>query len=59
MKLNDLIDRLLQLQKELGNVEVEIANIEDGNNATDRYGIGMGLKVGDIEVKELQNYEYK
>ena len=59
MKLNDLIAYLLQLQKKLGNVEVEIANIEDGTYATDRYGIGMGLKVGDVEVKELQHYEYK
>lgn len=59
MTLHDLIAVLQKLENELGgNAEVKIEEIEEGYNASDRYGVGMGLKVGNnfVEQKKLSNY---
>lgn len=59
MTLHDLIVVLQKLENELGgNTEVKIEEIEEGYNESDRYGVGMGLKVGDnfVEQKKLSNY---
>ena len=56
MKLTDIIEKLQQLKNTYGDVEVKIDEVKNGPNASDRYGIGMGLIVGDLEIEELQNY---
>lgn len=59
MNLHELITILQNLEKDLGgNTTVEIAEIDDGYNESDRYGVGMGLKVGTtfIDQKKLSNY---
>ena len=56
MMLNDLIKQLQNMENTYGNVEVQVDEIKEGNNASDRYGIGIGLKVGNVEFKELQKY---
>lgn len=56
MKISELIIRLYELKSQLGDVEVKIAEIAEGANASDRYGIGMGLLVGNTEITELQDY---
>ena len=59
MKISELIDLLNEMKNEQGDVEVKVAEVKEGNNATDRYGIGFGLKVGDKEIKNLQGYAVK
>ena len=56
MTIRQLITMLETYEKQLGDVGVTVAEVKEGGNASDRYGIGMGLKVGDIEIKELQDY---
>ena len=59
MTLHDLIVVLQKLENELGgNAEVKIEEIDEGYNECDRYGVGMGLKVGNnfVEQKKLSNY---
>ena len=57
MKISELIDLLKEMKNEQG--DVEVAEVTEGNNATDRYGIGFGLKVGDKEIETLQSYVVK
>ena len=59
MKISELIDLLKEMKNEQGDVEVKVAEVKEGNNATDRYGIGFGLKVGDKEIETLQSYVVK
>ena len=59
MKISELIDLLNEMKNEHGDVEVKVAEVTEGNNATDRYGIGFGLKVGDKEIETLQSYVVK
>ena len=54
--LNDLIKQLQNMENTYGNVEVQVDEIKEGDNASDRYGVGIGLIVGDIEIKDLQKY---
>ena len=54
--LNDLIKQLQNMENTYGNVEVQVDEIKEGDNASDRYGVGIGLKVGNVEFKELQKY---
>ena len=56
MKLNELIEKFQEMEKLYGNVEVKVDEIKEGDNASDRYGVGIGLIVGDIEIKDLQKY---
>ena len=56
MMLNDLIKQLQNMENTYGNVEVQVDEIKEGDNASDRYGVGIGLKVGNVEFKELQKY---
>lgn len=56
MKISELIVVLKDLKDTYGDVEVSVGEVENGNNASDRYGIGFGLKVGEIEIEELQDY---
>ena len=39
MKISELIDLLNEMKNEHGDVEVKVAEVTEGNNATDRYGI--------------------
>ena len=59
MKISELIDLLNEMKNEHGDVEVKVAEVTEGNNATDRYGIGFGLKVGDKEIETFQGYAVK
>lgn len=59
MKISELINLLNEMKNEQGDVEVKVAEVTEGNNATDRYGIGFGLKVGDKEIETLQGYAVK
>ena len=59
MKISELINLLNEMKNEQGDVEVKVAEVTEGNNATDRYGIGFGLKVGDNEIETLQGYAVK
>ena len=59
MKISELINLLNEMKNEQGDVEVKVAEVTEGNNATDRYGIGFGLKVGDKEIENLQGYAVK
>ena len=54
MKISELINLLNEMKNEQGDVEVT-----EGNNASDRYGIGFGLTVGDKEIETLQGYAVK
>ncbi len=55
MKLQELIEKLQDLRDELGeDAQVEVVELEDGPNSSSRYGIGMGLKVGETFIEELQ-----
>lgn len=56
MTIRQLITMLETYEKSLGDVEVTVAEVEKGENASNRYGIGIGLKVGNIEIEELQDY---
>jgi hypothetical protein len=56
MKISELIDLLEEMKKKQGDVEVKVAEVEEGNNASNRYGIGFGLKVGEKEIESLQDY---
>jgi len=56
MKISELIALLEEMMKKQGDVEVKVAEVEKGNNASDRYGIGFGLKVGETEIEALQDY---
>jgi hypothetical protein len=58
MKISELIVLLKNLEDQYGDVEVSVKEVKNGNNASDRYGVGCGLKVGEIEIKELQEYVY-
>jgi hypothetical protein len=59
MKISELIDLLNEMKKQQGDVEVKVAEVEEGDNASDRYGIGFGLKVGETEIEALQGYVVK
>ena len=59
MKISELINLLNEMKNEHGDVEVKVAEVTERNNATDRYGIGFGPKVGDKEIKTLQGYAVK
>ena len=59
MKISELINLLNEMKNEHGDVEVKVVEVTEGNNATDRYGIGFGLKVGDKEIENLQGYAVK
>lgn len=59
MKISELINLLNEMKNEHGDVEVKVAEVTEGNNASDRYGIGFGLKVGDKEIETLQGYAEK
>lgn len=59
MKISELIDLLKEMKNEQGDVEVKVAEVTEGNNASDRYGIGFGLKVSDKEIETLQSYVVK
>ena len=59
MKISELIDLLNEMKNEHGDVEVKVVEVTKGNNASDRYGIGFGLKVGDKEIETLQGYAVK
>lgn len=56
MKISELIADLKDLEYKYGDVEVSVEEVKNGFNASDRYGIGCGLKVGEIEIEELQVY---
>ena len=56
MKISELIVLLEEMKKKHGDVEVKVAEVQKGNYASDRYGIGFGLKVGEIEIEVLQDY---
>lgn len=56
LTIQQLITMLETYKKLLGDVEVSIEEVSKGLNASDRYGVGMGLKVGNIEIDELQKY---
>lgn len=56
MKISELIDLLEEIKNEHGDVEVKVAEVVEGDNASDRYGFGFGLKVGEVEIEELQDY---
>lgn len=56
LTIQQLITMLETYKKLLGDVEVSIQEVNYGPNVSDRYGVGMGLKVGNIEIDELQNY---
>ena len=59
MKISELINLLNEMKNEQGDAEVKVAEVKEGNNASDRYGIGFGLKVGDKEIETLQSYAVK
>ena len=59
MKISELINLLNETKNEYGDVEVKVAEVTEGNNATDRYEIGFGLKIGDKEIETLQGYAVK
>ena len=61
MKVSELIELLENLKAEHGDVKIVIDEVENGNKASDRYGIGMGLQLikedGEkIEIKAMQEY---
>ena len=56
MKISELVNLLEEMKNKYGDVEVKLAEVEKGENASDRYGIGFGLKVGEIEIKALQDH---
>ena len=59
MKISELINFLNEMKNEQGDVEVKVAEVTEGNNAIDRYGVGFGLKVGDKKIETLQGYAVK
>ena len=59
MKISELINLLNEMKNGQGDVEVKVVEVTEGNNASDRYGIGFGLKVGDKEIETLQGYAEK
>ena len=59
MKISELINLLNEMKNEQGDAEVKVAEVKEGNNASDRYGVGFGLKVGDKEIETLQSYVVK
>lgn len=59
MKISELINLLNEMKNEQGDAEVKVAEVKEGNNASDRYGIGFGLKVGDKEIETLHSYAIK
>ena len=59
MKISELINLLNEMKNEQGDVEVKVAEVKEGNNVSDRYGIGFGLKVGDKVIETLQGYAVK
>lgn len=56
MKVSELIVILEKMKKKHGDVEVKVAEVQKGDCASDRYGIGFGLKVGEMEIEGLQDY---
>ena len=56
MKVSELIILLEEMKKKNGDVEVKVAEVQEGSYASDRYGVGFGLKVGETEIEELQDY---
>lgn len=59
MKISELINLLEEMKKKQGDVEVKVTEVEEGDNASNRYGIGFGLKVGGMEIEALQDYVVK